>query len=306
MASNDVIAMVTVLQDDDGPVAGVHGDRLIKLLANCRSTSVSFTQNGDGRLQLDADFAAKLLTHASEPPFVWPQPSEDLAPIEVDETVLAFARMAKAIVDPRSPSQQACGISVVQDDSGLYLYCTDGASLVRSAIEQPGEPKEVILSLPFVEQMLRLGGRGGDLMLESGYALFEAHETGLWGRYIVPEPDAADFEAVLRKRRPLTLMPLPDGFYDAVARAGVMAAREAMAVPVSLSVANGEMRLISHGPSGDIIDPLPFEHEPVTIRFDQKLVERLTRLGITRLGMTKKTMLFGSEDGSLEYMIAAH
>ena len=54
-----------------------------------------------------------------------------------------------------------------------------------------------------------------------------------------------------------------------------------------------------------LIRGLPFDHPDVSLQFDQKQADGLDKHPITRLGMTPKTVLFGDDDGVLEYMFAS-
>jgi hypothetical protein len=302
LASNDVIAMATPL-DATATVGGVHGGKLIGLINNCDSEVVRLSPV-NGHLRVHGGFKASLAVDHGDPPFVWPQINDRrMQPIMVDGELAAALKLALAIADPTSSSAQARGVTLQRDHSGLTIWSSDRSSLLcvsfpHSAIDVA---QSVTMTIPFVEQVIRLAP--GMLWLENNFTLFESDEAGLWGR-VLYDKTPLDYAGVLASRRPSELSELPEGFDKAIIRAGLMAAPVATRVPVRLTIANSYMALDASSASGDLFDTLPFDHPPLSVRFDQKLVMRILGKGFTHLGVTSRGLLFSGE--AYSYLIASH
>lgn len=301
LASNDVIAMATPL-DETVTVGGVHGGKLIGLISNCDAEIVRFG-DGDGHLRVNGGFKATLAVDRGDPPFVWPQPDEGSVPIMVDKDMAKALKFCVDIADPSSWSIAARGVTVIQGGGGLLLYATDRKCLLRFVYSDCGDYRLALLTIPFVEQVVKLAP--GMLWLQDGYAMFEGDAGGVWGR-LLHDPKQPDFEDLRTRLMPKYSTELPDGFGNAVLRAGLMATAEAKGVPVRLTIASSHLQLFADSASGELFDTLPFDHPPMSMRFDQKQVLRMLDHGFTHLGVSNKSMLFTSSGADAEYLIAAY
>ena len=171
------------------------------------------------------------------------------------------------MIDPLASTRQARGVTIGNPGDNLALYATDRNSMLRRSLGPPsGGYLDVILPLPFIEQLVKL--RGGELLLAADYAMLMAGDTTLWGRYLAPDPEPIEYEHVLNKLRPSDMVELPADFAQAVVRAGVMQSRDDTdRVVVSMRIKDGVMTLIGEGPYGGVIDNLPFAHPDVSLGF---------------------------------------
>ena len=309
LACNDIIGMA-VVGKEDGPVGGVNGARLIKLLHNFSAKTVTLS-NGAGNLVVEAEgFTAALPVDASDPPLVWPQVADGTPMLEVDARFVTACKLAKLIVDPLAGgSVQARGLTLGIDASGLALAATDRNTLMIADIGNHPDmdggkrPLTVALSLPFVTQLIKLAP--GWLTLAKDYCLFETDRVGLLGRYVQLDDPPLDFYASTDGKLPQTMAPLPAGFHKAVARAGTLTARGSKLQLVRLRVGGEKMYLDSTSSSGVVGDVLAFAHPPVEALFSQKEVARAAGdFGFTQLGVTAELLLFESADQKLVYAVA--
>lgn len=292
---------------------GVDGQKLIQLLAKSSAEQVQFTLADDNALRIDSGgYTVRMVASDGEdPPFHWPIPENPPTNIHIDGPMAVALKLAEKVVDLKAPKVQGTGVTLERDGNGtLTVYATDSMSLLHARVAELGNmPLRVVIPLACVQQLVRLAP--GWLQIADKYVLFNTlgapreAEVSMYALQIRPKT-WMQLDAPLNDyRMPLEWHPIPDGFDALIARAGVFAEKDKDGRKPCMLILDGtHMHLETGGAESEITDALPFEHAPMSVPIDQKLIARF--LGrLDRIGATPDSFYMTNADNSIGYMMSA-
>ena len=277
MAYNDEIALSTPLET---PFKGaVPGTTLLDLLHASGARTLSFAAE-DGQLIIKAGRATLKLALRPVSDFLFEMPDypkgTTLAPVEGSLPKAIEGCLRSISTDAAIPEQ--LGITLVPDGHFVDLYSTDSDTLSHDRIKVKRPPRaRVILPAAFCREFLRLSkGTPGHLSL-TDFALMQAGDTMLYGRFIETR-NPLDFAGIIAEHvaSKKKLYPMPKGFGYALDRAVVITDAKVDQALTALTVKEGRLRLESRSGRGEVIDEFAADDKQprVAVKIKPKLLKQ--------------------------------
>lgn len=264
----------------------IPGAMLLGLLSNSGAKDVLLSPK-DGCVVLKMGKAnAELATLPyDDSMFQMPEPKGKKFVIAADTLCSAFSRCLRSTTDDTSVPDQL-GVTLVQEDDGVYMYSTNGQVITRVAVDAEFKGR-VVLPSEFCEQAIVLA-KGGDekvtIYIAENHALLPTKSATLYGRLIDPEnplPFQQQFEAHFPPKIRKKLVPIPGLMRTVIERSLVMAAAGDGAASVRVTISDGKsMKLLTHAYKnkssiGKITDSLTLEkdHSDVAAELNPKALK---------------------------------
>lgn len=276
MTFNDQIAISTTCKTDF--TGAVPGNTLLNLLKASKARDVEMLLEGDNLQIKAASSRFRLGTIPLDNTlFEMPEAPKVNGPFHGTPQFLEAldACMRSVSLDTSVPDQ--LGVTLVPDGGTLLMYATNGHTISHCRIKLKDKAtftKRVILSTPFCQQVLKLGGPGSILAIHDDHALLITKGTMLFGRLVESEKPL-DFAKVtthhfppeLKKR----LITIPSKLRLILERACIITEAKIDHTKTTITVRDGKMRFVSRSDRGEVVDTmLVTDHPEVSIMVDPK------------------------------------